>query len=85
MGIPGRKSWTEELELKRRYAELTPKHFKFLKKMQESEEPADNKWAAEQLGKVFVKAVPTTVAGDEDNPLEVNVTGVEITVRNDKD
>lgn len=58
MGVPGRKSYFEELDIGRRYADLTPKAFKVLNEMLESEEKADQKWAVEQLSKGLVKMIP---------------------------
>lgn len=61
MAKPGRKSYTEELEIAQRYADLTGPAFKVLKSMLESEDKADQKWAVEQLGKAYVKMIPQDV------------------------
>ena len=58
MGVPGRKSWTEELQIAQRYADLSEDYFAFLKEMYTSEEKADKKWASEQLAKAYVKMIP---------------------------
>jgi len=71
MGVPGRKSAMEELEVMRRYAVLAPKYFAVLKKCLDSEKPEDYKWATEQLNKAFVKMIPQTFAGDPYNPLSL--------------
>ena len=49
MGVPGRKSWTEELQIAGRYSALSKPFFRFIKKMLESEDKNDQKWAAERL------------------------------------
>lgn len=61
MGLPGRKSWTEELQIAQRYSDLTEPAFKVLKEMLESEDKADRKWAVEQLSKAFVKMIPQDI------------------------
>lgn len=57
----GRKSYFEELNIADRYSALSEPYFKFLKKMIESEELADRKWAAERLEKAYVKMIPQDV------------------------
>lgn len=79
MGKAGRKSWTEELKLQRRYADLTEDYFRVVKELLESDSKEDNKFAVQQLSKAFVKMIPQTLAGDQDNPIVIE--GVEITVR----
>ena len=61
MAQAGRKSWTEELQMAQRYADLSPKAFKVLNTMLDSEDKADQKWAVEQLGKAFVKMIPQDI------------------------
>lgn len=75
MGVPGRKSWTEELKLAQRYADLTEPAFKVLKEMLESEDKVDRKWAVEQLGKAFIKMIPQdiTTGGEQLPPLLVKI------------
>lgn len=58
MGKPGRKSWTEELQIAQRYSDLTEPAFKVLLQMLKSRDKADRKWAVEQLGKAYVKMIP---------------------------
>lgn len=58
MGLPGRKSWTEELQIAQRYSDLTEPAFKVLEQMLKSEDKSDRKWAVEQLGKAYVKMIP---------------------------
>lgn len=58
MGVPGRKSWTDELQIAQRYADLTEPAFRVLMEMLESEDKNDRKWAVEQLGKAYVKMIP---------------------------
>lgn len=58
MGVAGRKSWTEELQIAQRYSDLTEPAFKVLNEMLQSEDKADRKWAVEQLGKAYVKMIP---------------------------
>lgn len=64
MGVPGRKSYFEELQLARRYANLCPKVFDVLQKHLDSPEPKDNQWAVEQINKAFIKAIPQNFEGE---------------------
>lgn len=57
----GRKSYFEELNIADRYSALSEPYFKFLKRMIESEEIADQKWAAERLEKAYVKMIPQDI------------------------
>lgn len=57
----GRKSYFEELNIAHRYQELSEPYFKFLKKMMESKDVQDQKWAAERLEKAYVKMIPQDV------------------------
>lgn len=61
MGKAGRKGWKEELDIGRRYTDLSEDFFAILKEFAQSEDKADRKWAAEQLGKGFVKMIPQQV------------------------
>lgn len=77
MGVPGRKSWTEELRIAQRYADLSEDYFLFLKEMYASEDKADKKWASEQLGKAYIKMIPQdiTSGGEKVQPLLVKFIG----------
>ena len=81
MGKPGRKSYFEELQIAQRYADLSEDAFKVIKRMLNSKDKQDKKWAVEQLSKAYVKMIPQTLQGDPDNP--VFVKEVEIHVRKD--
>lgn len=61
MAQAGRKSWVEELHMAQRYADLSPKAFKVLNTMLDSDDKNDQKWAVEQLGKAFVKMIPQDI------------------------
>lgn len=63
----GRKTLKEELQVVQYMAELQPKVFKVFKQALESEEKADRHWAAEQMTKLYAKAVPQKIGGDPDN------------------
>lgn len=69
----GRKSWTEELQIAQRYADLSEEYFAFLKEMYESEDKADKKWATEQLSKAYTKMIPQdlNLGGKKDQPILV--------------
>ena len=72
MGVPGRKSWTEELKIAQRYSDLTEPAFRVLREMLESEDKADRKWAVEQLGKAFVKMIPQDItSGGKELPTPI--------------
>lgn len=71
MGTAGRKSWTEELEIAKRYSALSDDYFKVLKKMLKSDNDKDYKWAVEQLSKAFVRMIPQNIGLDVQNPITV--------------
>lgn len=73
MAKMGRKSMIEELQVLRRYSELTEPAFKFIRECLEGDNKADKKWAVERLEKGWVKAIPQMVIGDEDQPLTVKL------------
>lgn len=75
MGVPGRKSWVEELKIAQRYADLSEPYFQFFVEMYNSEDKADKKWANEQLSKAFVKMIPQdmTSGGERIGALEVKI------------
>lgn len=75
MAKTGRKGFGEELELLRRYTALTEPFFKVLTEMLNSEEKADKKWAAEQLGKAYVKMIPQDVTSGG-QPLNIQFDGL---------
>lgn len=79
----GRKSYFEELNIANRYALLSEEYFNFLKEMFDGDDKADKKWASERIEKGLVKMIPQTLAGDKDNPLELKVSGVDISIRKD--
>jgi hypothetical protein len=54
----GRKSFKEELQLFKRYSELTAPYFEFLQEMFNSEKLEDKKWATERIEKAFIKMIP---------------------------
>jgi len=61
MAKAGRKSYFEELDIARRYSELSDPFFAFLMEMFNSEDKSDRKWAAERLEKAYVKMIPQDV------------------------
>jgi len=71
MANKGRKGYGEELQVLRRYSDLSGKFFAVLKENLISEDKIDRKWAVEQLGKAFVKMIPQdlTTGGQ---PLNIN-------------
>jgi len=78
MGVPGRKSYFEELEIGKRYAQLTPKIFKVLQEHLESEDKKDNQWAVEQSNKALIKMIPQNLEYGGDNviaPILVKIIG----------
>jgi hypothetical protein len=58
MAKAGRKSYLDEVQIAQRYTDLTEPAFKVLRKMLNSEDKVDQKWAVEQLTKAFVKMIP---------------------------
>lgn len=74
MAKAGRKSAVEELEVVRRYSELTDDYFRVVKKYLNNKNPADEKWAVEQLSKAFVKMIPQDLtSGGDKLPQEITV------------
>lgn len=69
----GRKSLKEELQIKQRYADLSEPYFKVLKRCLEGKNPADRKWAVEQLTKAYTKMIPQQITGEDDGPIQVTV------------
>ena len=69
----GRKSFTEELQIKERYSALTPKFFRVLEKFLNSKYKGDQKWAIEQLNKAYIRMIPQQITGEGGNPLEIKV------------
>lgn len=57
----GRKSYFEELKIADRYSALSEPYFLFLKKMLDSEDKTDKKWAAERLEKAYIKMIPQDI------------------------
>ena len=66
----GRKSQYEEIDIKRRYSDLSEKFFDVLKENLNSEVKSDKKWAVEQLSKAYPKMIPQQV----DNKLSGGIT-----------
>ncbi len=73
MAKTGRKGFGEELELLRRYSDLSEGYFNFLKQMLEGEDKADKKWAVDCISKAYVKMIPQKIAGDEENPINFGI------------
>ena len=66
------KTYEETLRIKQRYADLSVDHFKFLKRMQASKKIEDNKFAAQELSKAFIKMIPQAMEGNVDVNLKVS-------------
>jgi hypothetical protein len=58
MAQAGRKSLRDEIQVLRRYADLSGPYFAFLRESIESEDKDEKKWATEILTKAFVKMIP---------------------------
>lgn len=67
----GRKSFKEELQITRRYADLTPKAFRLILKKLEGADKTEQNFALNWLKGGFEKMIPQTLKGDKDNPLQV--------------
>lgn len=59
--MAGRKALWEELEITRRYADLTPRVFEVVTEMLNSNDKLDKKWAVDFVGKALVKMIPQDV------------------------
>lgn len=72
MGVPGRKSWTEELKIKERYSALSEPFFQVLKEHLDSDEKKDRQWAAERIEKAYIKMIPQDVtSGGKELPTPI--------------
>jgi hypothetical protein len=71
--MAGRKSLREELQIIRRYADLSEPYFKVLRESLESDDKDEKKWAADNLKGAFAKMIPTTLEGSDDMPLQIQV------------
>lgn len=58
MGVPGRKSWADELNIAQRYSDLSEPFFRVIKKHLESGDEKKEMWAVEQLSKAYTKMIP---------------------------
>ena len=67
--MAARKTLFEELQLHQRYSELTPKYFKFLNEVLDSEDKNNKKWACEQLTKILARAIPQVPTDEDGNVL----------------
>lgn len=71
--MAGRKTLREELEITRRYSDLSAKAFKLITKKLDSAEKSEQNFALDWLKGGFAKMIPQTIAGDKKNPVEVLV------------
>jgi hypothetical protein len=71
----GRKSLREELEITRRYADLSAKAFKLIKKKLDSDDKAEQNFALDWLKGGFARMIPqkTQLGGDPDNDTPVPI------------
>lgn len=73
----GRKSLKDEINILQRYAELSPKYFKFISEMLDNKSKEDSKWAVERLDKAFSKMLPQnidlTTLGKAFSPTVINI------------
>ena len=79
MNKGGRKGLGEEMRIKQRFSALSEPYFKVLMEFLESDDKADRKFAVSELSKAFVKMIPQSVDGGEDEnglpiPLMCGVT-----------
>jgi hypothetical protein len=74
----GRKSIKDEIQAVKYITALAPKAFAVIEACLGGDDKADRKWGAEQMTKLVAKALPTTIEGDEENPLKIQITGMKI-------
>ncbi len=79
--MAGRKSLKEEIQVVKYMTELAPATFDFIKEMYQSGEKTDKKWASEQMMKLYTKALPNEVTGENGQPLIIQVAK-EVAVKN---
>jgi hypothetical protein len=65
--MAGRKSLKDELQILRRYADLSEPYFKVLKDHLNSESKEDQRWAADNLKSAFAKMIPQKLEGAGDD------------------
>lgn len=69
----GRKSLKEEIQLIRYMTELAGPTFDYLKLCVTSGEKADKQWAVEQLMKLYPKALPNEVTGENGEAIKMEI------------
>ena len=71
--MAGRKSLKEEIQVVKYMTELAGPTFKFIVACYETGEKKDKQWAAEQMMKLYAKAIPTELSSDPENPLIIQL------------
>jgi len=73
--MAGRKSLRDEVEIIKRYSDLSAPYFKFLRECLEGEDKADKKWAADNLKGAYAKMIPQdlTSGGEQITPAIINI------------
>lgn len=67
----GRKSKYEEIDIARRYSNLSEKVFQILQERLESKSKKEQDWAIEQLVKGYAKMIPQQLGGINNEPIQV--------------
>lgn len=73
----GRKSLKEEIQITRRYADLTEPAFKLISKKLASDSPIEQNFALDWLKAGFAKMIPTQVGGIGGAPIQIAVLTIE--------
>lgn len=74
--MAGRKTLTEELQITRRYAQLSDKAFKLITKKLESSEKSEQNFALDWLKGGFAKMIPQKIGGDPDNRTPIPISNI---------
>lgn len=68
-----RKSLKEEIKVVQRMAQLASPVFGFIQECLAGEDDDRKRWAVEQMMKLYAKAVPTQITGENGSPIPIQV------------
>lgn len=82
----GRKSLTEELQITRRYAQLSAKAFKLITKKLASNDKSEQNFALDWLKGGFAKMIPQVnkIGGDPDNQTPIPIYSAKSIIKSDE-
>jgi negative regulator of sigma E activity len=72
-----RKSLKDELSVLRRFEQLSPVVFSYVKRSLASKNKEDRLWAMEWLKPGFAKLLPTKIAGDKEDRTPIPIIAIQ--------